>query len=163
MTAVTRISFDADMPKRLVDARKAFNALFAAGIDMPRHEHVRKDGRVYIDAKSSEDVARAVVGAVVTAAVDYEPAETRQIDECLNCGNIADLPSAVCPNCEYRDIAPCPSCRHDVARQEYEDVHGDISRCPKCHTRVRMSLCDPMWLPNGLLNQPAVIVVQATP
>ena len=157
--SVTRISFSSiDRRVALLEARKSFNALAFSKIDMPRHEHVRKDRRVYIDASASESDVRAVLGSIVGDNATYESAELSALDECANCGNVADAPSAVCPNCDYREIAKCPNCGSDVARQEYTDLPGDLCDCPKCGQHLRMRFNEPLWNQDGTLNQPAVVL-----
>jgi len=81
---------------------------------------------------------------------------------CQNCGNIvgAVLPT-VCPNCQFRDVSPCPVCSHEVPRQHYTRIGGDLFRCPNCHNQVRFRHNEPMFLADGAYNPPLVVVEQA--
>jgi hypothetical protein len=84
---------------------------------------------------------------------------------CQNCGNVAGpiLPS-VCPNCDFRDISPCPNpdCpRHEVPRREYVRIGANLFRCPACATPVRFRFNEPMFLPDGTFNPPLVVVDSA--
>jgi hypothetical protein len=81
---------------------------------------------------------------------------------CQNCGNVAGpiLPS-VCPNCDFRDISPCPNphCpRHEVPRREYIRIGANLFRCPACSTHVRFRYNEPMFLSDGTFNPPLVLV-----
>lgn len=82
---------------------------------------------------------------------------------CVNCGNIAApvLPS-VCPTCNFRDIAPCPICDHEVSRQRYRPISGNLFTCPECGGRVRLRLNSPLFKPDGSYNDPLVLVDTVT-
>jgi hypothetical protein len=82
---------------------------------------------------------------------------------CQNCGNVAGpvLPT-VCPNCRFRDISACPVCHEEVPRETYARIGGDLFRCPHCHNRVRLRFNEPMFLGDGMYNQPLVVVEQAS-
>lgn len=56
---------------------------------------------------------------------------------CVRCGYAAGFVTQ-CPSCGLRDIAPCPSCRNEVPREQYIPVSGDLFKCPKCTRRVRL-------------------------
>lgn len=93
--------------------------------------------------------------------------EVREVSEsigqaCQNCGNVvgAVLPT-VCPNCQFRDISACPVCNHEVPRQNYTRIGGDLFRCPHCQGQVRLRFNEPMFLGDGTYNQPLVVVEQA--
>src|SRR5262249_22554883 len=59
--------------------------------------------------------------------------------ECLNCGNVAGpVFPTVCPNCQMREISPCPYCGREIPRQHYIPVSGDLFICPECRRRVRV-------------------------
>ena len=80
-------------------------------------------------------------------------------EPCQDCGNIAGpVQPPVCPNCEFRDIGPCPVCGVLHSRQEYEEVRGDVCICPTRNNgtrhRVRLMFNDPLILPDGEV-QPA--------
>lgn len=80
-------------------------------------------------------------------------------EPCLNCGHIAGpVTPPVCPNCDFREISPCPQCHQDSARQEYSPVTGDLFRCPRCKTYVRLCFNDPLTLADGSYNQPVIVV-----
>jgi hypothetical protein len=76
--------------------------------------------------------------------------------ECVNCGNISAELVAVCPNCNFRDIDPCPYCNTEVARLAYTPMGGDVFRCPMCRRRVRFQFNDPLFDASGHYNQPLV-------
>lgn len=80
---------------------------------------------------------------------------------CQNCGNVVGpvLPT-VCPNCHFRDISACPVCLHEVPRQSYTGMGGNLFRCPHCRSRVRLRFNEPMFLADGTYNQPLVVVEQ---
>ena len=87
-------------------------------------------------------------------------------DPCEWCGNIAGpVRPAVCPNCEFKDIAPCPVCGQRHPRQNYENIRGNLYYCPSRRNgsrhRVRMCFNDPIFLPDGSLNEPLVLVSDA--
>jgi len=83
---------------------------------------------------------------------------------CENCGNIAGpvLPT-VCPNCGFRDVAPCPHCHREVPRQQYVRVNGEVFRCPECQNRVRLRFNSPMFAHDGTYNEPLVVVESPVP
>ncbi len=81
--------------------------------------------------------------------------------ECVNCGNISPELVTVCPNCEFRDIDPCPYCNNEIARLTYTPVSGDVFKCPMCHRRVRFQFNDPLFDASGHYNQPLVCVSPA--
>jgi hypothetical protein len=87
-------------------------------------------------------------------------------EPCVNCGNIAGpkLPP-VCPNCGFRDIASCPICDADVARQDYRKIAGSLFECPdpegKGIHRVRLAFHDPLFHADGTYRQPLVVVYPA--
>lgn len=83
--------------------------------------------------------------------------------ECVNCGNITPTLVAVCPTCNFRDIAACPYCKTEVPRLEYTPVAGDLFKCPMCHKRVRLQFQDSPFDGNGHYKQPLVLVVPAQP
>lgn len=155
---VTRVSFSGDRRDALLSARAAFNALLAAEIDMPRHEHLRADGRVYIDVDASEADVRSMLQHIVSSDTAYEMAQLSIADECANCGNVPDVPCALCPSCGYRDISACPMCKSEIARQNYQTVAGNLVSCPCCGTRLQMRFNEPLWRSDGTLNAPAVVL-----
>lgn len=81
---------------------------------------------------------------------------------CDNCGNIAGpvLPT-ICPTCSFRNISACPYCNHEVARQSYVPISGDLFTCPECERRVRLRFNDPLFNSSGYYNQPLVLVERA--
>lgn len=92
-----------------------------------------------------------------------QPAEAGEA--CANCGNITGpvLPT-VCPNCQFRDISPCPHCLREMPRQSYLKEMGNMFHCanPDCRRRVRMRFNDPMFNADGTFRQPLVVVEAAT-
>jgi hypothetical protein len=81
--------------------------------------------------------------------------------ECVNCGDITPKLVTVCPTCNFRDIAPCPHCNHEIPRLEYTPVSGDLFKCPMCHKRVRLRFQDPLFDGKGYYKQPLILVVPA--
>ncbi len=81
---------------------------------------------------------------------------------CQNCGNVVGpvLPT-VCPNCHFRDISACPVCHQEIPRQNYTRFGGDLFACPRCRSRVRLRINEPMFIGDGMYNQPLVVVEQA--
>jgi hypothetical protein len=75
--------------------------------------------------------------------------------ECVNCGNITPELMTVCPNCQFRDIAPCSYCNHEIPRLEYTPISGDLFECPSCRKRVRLQFQDPPFNGNGEYKQPS--------
>lgn len=133
--------------------------------DSPTHGTHRDEGRnAYFEFTTNypDEVQRVIkeyghepLANVSTVKEDSGP-------ECANCGNIAGpiLPT-VCPNCDFRDIAACPYCQREIARQSYLPVSGDLFKCPCCHRRVRLRFNDPLFDSKGHYNQPMVIVDKA--
>jgi hypothetical protein len=87
-------------------------------------------------------------------------------EPCINCGNIAG-PSrpTVCPNCGFRDIAPCPICGAEVPREDYRKIAGALFQCPDpkgqgAH-RVRLAFNEPLFDADGTYRQPLVVVYPA--
>lgn len=129
-----------------------------------RGEHVRFDGAIYVLVEGTKTSIEDVMGSIivhpsVTTSVEAPPQQV--LDECLNCGNIADEPYATCPACDFNEIAPCPHCETSVPRTSYLPDTGDISRCPQCSKRVRLRFADPMWTDDGYYVQPVVEVLKA--
>lgn len=80
-------------------------------------------------------------------------------EPCLNCGYVSGtFTPSQCPNCNFRDISACPHCHEEVARQEYRSIAGDLFRCPRCDTHVRLHFNDPLIRSDGRHNEPVVIV-----
>jgi hypothetical protein len=79
--------------------------------------------------------------------------------ECLNCGNVAGpVFPTICPNCEMREITPCPYCRKEVPRQLYQPDSGDLFICPECRGRVRIHPNTEMFTEDGSYNPPLFLV-----
>lgn len=89
-----------------------------------------------------------------------EPAGTSE--PCLNCGKVYEPSTpAVCVNCGFREISPCPRCGTDIARSDYIKIVGNLFRCPACAARVRLRYNDPIVDEYNSYNQPLVIVEEA--
>jgi len=168
--SVIRVSISANQKRdALVAARKVRNALEEAGAKELRGEYVRQDKRIYVDAPKGPnlpdlDMLSSIAGEKVRVAIeDIEvAADISSDDECLNCGNVPDVPSAVCPNCGFREIGPCPHCGKDIARNEYLAAGGDsLFQCPSCQTRVRLAYNEPRWRDDRRYNEPAIVVTLA--
>jgi len=126
--------------------------------------HRDSNKRFYFEFATEDPKAvRQVVGEFPFAArlsVSEDPPLPGE--GCQNCGNIAGpiLPS-VCPNCDFRDISPCPNAncsRHEVPRREYVRVVANVFRCPACGTHVRLRFNEPMFRADGTFNPPLVLV-----
>jgi hypothetical protein len=134
--------------------------------DHPLHGiHRDEDGRAYIEfATEFPDEVRRVLGEYHYAGrVELRESPPRLGDECSNCGNVAGpVQPAVCPNCGFHDISPCPACGRSIPRQLYVLVSGDLFRCPHCMNRVRLRYNSPMLLPDGSYNQPLIVVEEVT-
>jgi hypothetical protein len=95
--------------------------------------------------------------------IDLEEVAGAAGEPCLNCGYtpVGSLPT-VCPNCRFRDISACPHCQEEIPRHDYERVAGDLFRCPRCRTYVRLRLNEPLRTTTGDYQQPMVLVEEAT-
>jgi hypothetical protein len=121
--------------------------------------HRDDQGRAYFElaAESQEEVQRALPACDAQGRVEMSEQRGTLGAACTNCGNIAGpvLP-AVCPACGFCDISPCPICQHNISRQAYAAVSGDLFVCPNCRSRVRLRF-------DGDFSQPLVIVDTAVP
>jgi hypothetical protein len=91
---------------------------------------------------------------VTLTEVEEEPGP-----ECLNCGNVVGpVFPTVCPNCEMREISPCPYCGQEVPRQNYIPVSGDLFICPECRSRVRVQTNPEQFATDGTFNPPLFLV-----
>jgi len=79
---------------------------------------------------------------------------------CAKCGYLAGYVT-VCPNCGHRDIDRCPHCRHEIARERYEPVSGNLFICPSCRGRVRLDFNPDLCNEDGSLNSPVVVIQDA--
>ena len=126
-----------------------------------RGTHRDEDGRLYFEfaTGSPGEVRRVIEEFQFTDKVELTETSTLHGLECAYCGNVAGpVRPTVCPNCQFRDITPCPSCSEEVSRESYFRISGDLFRCPRCKNRVRLRYNDPMFLPDGSFNQPLVVV-----
>lgn len=133
--------------------------------DSPAHSSKRDDRRrAYFEFATdfSDEVQRVLRDYGHERYVEVEELPEAGGEPCLNCGYIPNgtLPT-ICPNCGFRDISACPHCRVEVPRQDYEQVAGDLFRCPSCHTHVRLRFNDPLVTQAGSYNQPVVVVEEA--
>ena len=123
--------------------------------------HRDENGNAYFQFTTNflEEVKRVVQEYGHTDRVRIEIVDENSGPECAGCGNIAGpvLP-AVCRNCGFRDISPCPYCNQLIARQSYLSISGDLFKCPECHHRVRFHFHEPMFNAAGHYNQPLVVV-----
>ncbi|MDX9724038.1 MAG: hypothetical protein RBU37_25035 [Myxococcota bacterium] len=144
----------------LLAARHLVNQLVAEGYALHRGEHFRRNGGVYFELDENAKltaIAERVAQLEPDARVELATSRTED-DACANCGNIADEPIVTCPACAHREIDPCPHCGNEVPREHYIPVAGTLVVCPKCRTRVRLELSDPLWREDGLLAEPIVHV-----
>jgi hypothetical protein len=108
-----------------------------------------------------EQVQRVIAGLPFANRLEVTLEPPPPGEGCRNCGNIAGpvLPS-VCPNCDFRDISPCPNSdcpRREVPRQAYVRVGAHLFRCPACQTLVRLRFNEPMFRTDGTFNPPLVV------
>ena len=126
--------------------------------------HRDENGQAYFECSTEHtDEVRRVLD-------QYGHAERVQLSEeheaageaCQNCGNIAGavLP-AVCPNCNFRDISPCPVCNEGIPRLAYVRLESTRFRCPHCNSHVRLRFNEPLFLSDGCYNEPLVVVEAA--
>jgi hypothetical protein len=133
--------------------------------DHPLHgTHRDEHGRAYFEFATEfpSEVRRIIETYEYTDKVDLTETPTLPGEECANCGNVAGpVRPTVCPNCQFRDITPCPICSEEVSRRSYIRISGDLFRCPRCKGRVRLRFNNPMFLSDGSYNQPLVVVEEA--
>src|SRR5580693_3549110 len=160
---VTRITIQAEQKREaMLAAGRIRLALERAGARDVRGEYVRNDGRLYLEVPAAtrlpdeRELREAAGGAAVVTR--EEIAARAPADECLNCGNVPEAPSSVCPNCGFREISPCPDCGWEISRTEYVAAGGSFFQCPHCHTRVRLAYNEPLWRDDGHYNEPAIVV-----
>jgi hypothetical protein len=124
-------------------------------------EHTAEGGRLFFYVTLDDDAQQAVGDEAANIGAQVEElGAIPKVDECLNCGNVADKPLAVCPNCHFREIAACPHCGTDVPRVTYVEAAGDLFSCPACNTHVRLVYADPLWNQDGKYSEPPVRVVE---
>ena len=133
--------------------------------DNPLHgTHRDEQERAYFEfsTRYPDEVNRVLREYGYTDGLDLQEVSEPVGQACQNCGNVvgATLPT-VCPNCHFRDVSACPVCHHEVPRQNYSRMGGDLFRCPRCRNRVRLRFNEPMFLSDGTYNQPLVLVEQA--
>ncbi|MGC1720155.1 MAG: hypothetical protein WA746_14300 [Isosphaeraceae bacterium] len=129
-----------------------------------RGTHRDEDGRAYFELATEfpREVHRVIEEHKYTGKVELTETPALPGEACANCGNVASpVRPTVCPNCQFRDITPCPFCSEEVSRQSYIRISGDLFRCPRCKNRVRLRYNNPMFLPDGSYNQPLVVVEEA--
>jgi len=78
---------------------------------------------------------------------------------CTRCGYLSGFVTE-CPNCKQRDIGPCPNCRHEIPRESYEPIAGDLFICPNCRRRVRLQFNE-LDSPDRPVSEPVVLVKDA--
>ena len=157
---------DADLARSLVQARRVTSKL-PPTVSLIRGEYVHTDGRVYLDLEGVRDEVQAAVDeaarsrASAVLPVVLEGVPTDIPDECVNCGNIADVPHVVCPACKFREIAPCPNCGRNVPRTVYSEIASGLYGCPSCGHRVRLKYAEPLWDAEGYYREPLIEVEKA--
>lgn len=125
-------------------------------------EHTDTRNRLFFYADLTDD-GESLVEELRNGGNEVERIAVRpQVDECINCGNVAETPTAVCPNCDFREIAACPHCNVSVPRQRYVDIAEHLFTCPRCGTRVRLEYNEPVWDEHGYYRQPVILVLEAT-
>jgi len=146
------------------DLRRDLYAHAPVGVDPDyplRGVHRDEAGRVYLEfATDSPTRVQQVLeqydyGDKVTLAESTSSLG----DECVNCGNVSGpILLTVCPNCQFRDITPCPICGQEISRPNYVRISADLFRCPNCDNQVRLRFNSPMVLLDGSYNPPLVVV-----
>jgi hypothetical protein len=134
--------------------------------DSPRHGTQRDAERnafFEFAADRLEDVQRVLGQYGYAPRAEATVVEEGKGTECVNCGNITPELVTVCPTCQFRDIAPCPHCQHEIPRLEYTPISGDLFQCPRCRKRVRLRFQDPLLNGEGSYKQPLVLVIPAEP
>ena len=133
--------------------------------DHPLHgTHRDEEGRAYFELATEfpREVRRVIEAYEYTGKVELTETPALPGEACVNCGNVASpVRPTVCPNCQFRDITPCPLCNEEVSRQSYIRISSDLFRCPRCKNRARLRYNNPMFLPDGSYNQPLVVVEEA--
>jgi hypothetical protein len=122
-------------------------------------QHMSSDSRLFFYfrvARSAVDSLRDIAAAHNASLVPL-PAVPR-VDDCPNCGNVAEKSVAVCPTCKFREISACPICHKDSGRQEYRGERSDSQTCPRCGGAVALEYNPTIWLKDGRFNQPIVCV-----
>lgn len=133
--------------------------------DNPLHgTHRDEQERAYFEfsTRDPDTINRVLRESGYNGQVEVCEARDALGQPCQNCGNVAGtfLPT-ICPNCHFRDVSPCPFCHTEVPRESYTRISGDVFRCPRCRNQVRMRFNEPMFLDDGVYNQPLVVVEQA--
>jgi hypothetical protein len=153
-----RISFTGQSrAQALLAARKRLTQ-FPAGIRVLRTENVRADGRIYVVVDGDESVL-ASLPEDDSSQIENCSFETLESEECPNCGNVPDKPLAICPACQFKEIAPCPQCSQLIPRTSYISVTSELCRCPSCDTPVRLKFADPLFSEDGHYTQPLIRVL----
>ncbi len=133
--------------------------------DQPlRGIHRDGDKRFYFEFATDDPqtVRQAIAALPFAARLEIQEDPPIPGEGCQNCGNVAGpiLPS-VCPNCNFRDISPCPNpdCpRHEIPRREYTQIGAGLFLCPACGTKVHLRFNEPMFLSDGTFSPPLIIV-----
>jgi hypothetical protein len=156
-----------DRPEELRYAARVRRALWAhspvdVDPDDPRNATYRDaEHRPYFELMTDqpEEVKRVIHGSGHSERVTLTEVEEERGPECLNCGNVAGtvLPT-VCPNCQMREISPCPYCGQEVPRQNYIPVSGDLFICPQCRSRVRVQTNLEPFAEDGSYSPPLFLV-----
>lgn len=128
--------------------------------------HRNAAGRPYFEFQTANAAAVSEVIGRNEFANQVELTETEEPlgEPCANCGNIAGpIQPAVCPNCGFHEISPCPICGVQNAKAMYERIAGDLFFCPTKAAdggrhRVRLLFNDPMFNPDGTYHQPLIVV-----
>jgi hypothetical protein len=129
--------------------------------------HRDYQGRAYIEFSTPvpDAVRRVLREHGYTDRVELTESNEPLGRECLNRGNIAGpVRPSVCPNCDFRDVSPCPVCAEEVPREQYIPLGGYFFRCPRCRNRVRFRFNSPMFLLDRNFNPPLIVIDEvATP
>ena len=132
--------------------------------------HRDEQGQAYFEFATDDiGAVRQLLGQAgqFPFATVTEP-QARHGEACANCGNVAgEVLPAVCPNCGFQDISPCPVCHRSNPRSLYERVSGKLFRCPTAldgvRHRVKLGFNEPLFNADGSYNQPLVVVQETLP
>src|SRR5438874_5926650 len=113
--------------------------------------HRDEGGRAYFEFATEfpSAVRRVIEQYHYTDQVELTETPALPGEECANCGNVASpMQPAVCPNCGFRDVSPCPGRAEPNPRRRYCGISSDFFRCPNSKRRLRMRFSSPMVLPD---------------
>lgn len=132
--------------------------------DNPRHGTRRdEEENAYFEFATDRfpEVERVLKEYGHTGRAEAKVVQDEKGTECVNCHKLMPQLATVCPNCQFREIEPCPHCQQEIPRLEYTSIAGNLFTCPSCHRRVRLQFQDPIFDDQGDYRQPLVLVIPA--